>query len=181
MLSSTPILGFCLVLAFLCVLSTSEHSDHEYNYKSDALANVIDHEVVHNNSDLHRDNLRKAFSWSDPLLNALLWGGAQNVPDQTHWNGARQITKRAQNVFGPAISFNCLFCDNKRVNNPALTLGEFDMYAMIAKAIQPIRKDLSCLFYAQRPTGSDPYTLGPTATRFACANGLRTIWVSFYF
>lgn len=49
---------------------------------------------------------------------------------------------------------------------------------MLEMMIQPIEWEVECLFYGQRPQGYIPPWLSRIATKWACDNDMRTIWVS---
>lgn len=120
------------------------------------------------------ENLNKTFTWSDPSLQALLWGSEDKIEKDDNVETAHRLIRQVDDD-DAIILPNCLFCLDQDRSVPQLS--DFSGDKMMNFMIQPIRWDVECSFYAQRSRDKIPPYMSGIATRWACSNDMRTIWV----
>jgi hypothetical protein len=128
-----------------------------------------------------RANQDKLFSWDDPLLHHELWEGATEVSQKPRKREGRQVItyslrKRADPAPTLYTSPACS-CPSKGVRGGKFPLT--DITYLLSK-IKHQTAGSSCVFYAQRPLGSDPHGWSVPATEWACESPATrySLWVS---
>lgn len=166
------------ILALLFGNSQLVHGKHNQHLSYDHHGKVVHSTASHSSTSIRPNATQgKVFDWHDTELQALLWEGQEMVPSGSTPNGGELVERADRTEFGPAIPFKCIFCDNKRTSDSSLEMNMFTRDKMITRMKTPIRYDLDCVFYNQRPPGKIPHSLGETATEWGCNNGGRSIWV----
>ncbi|KAF2733511.1 hypothetical protein EJ04DRAFT_513154 [Polyplosphaeria fusca] len=92
----------------------------------------------------------------------------------------KSLAKRASQSYGPLMNFpQCLSCAGKAKRDSSLTVQNNFMAEQLITKMNSFATVGRCLFYGQRPTNSNPFTLSNLASDYACSFGglaMRTIW-----